>query len=625
MTVTIDSQIKIGLKVVTVLQSGKHVNYLYTVTGTGLNNPGTGIKLVSGGISVEQDWYNENDPAQGHFIIRETDGINTLPLSSLNHALSLVIFDSDGDGTSVPVTVARVATGVIDVVAATASLTAPSIFAEFVAQGVTISDGQQLQFNVADDSGNPISYDSSGIGTLPQAVRSRHKVSLWSAGQLYDTYVSIDDDVMSGAPTVSAAMTSQAATPIYDGRSPSSARPATKRPFDATLWDISELTYEGACRIPYGEYTGGALQNAHNLYFHYDRGRDSIYIAGANTPVQAGTLMVAEFGTLTFVNADFASIPVAVNVQGFYNVFTNSITGNATANLDRITGIYSNGTDPELIVNAIDWYDTDEPQPQTTVVISDKTNIAGSTIRGIYELGGGRSSSGWIGPIPTELGHQADFGATHFNGYSNNDSIDSTLSIGPSAHGLDLAALVAAIADSGPIPQTDTFMNFPFSGNGSTHLMGVPHDVVTNAVINKVTRIRTAFFIPDTNTFACFGTIAGLWRGEQYKVVNDAGELINGDSQNVKRDRYNYYWLFDVRDMKAAKNGTIAVHSIEPYDFGILDLPFQENIDPRFVPNGFSPISGGSFEPIDKKLYLILDRLAGTTGAADRPLLKFGV
>ena len=621
MAISINSTIKKGDTIVTEIVGGGRVYNMYTVTGSELNNAGAGIKLTSGAYSVAQTWYGVNNVGADHFEIVPTAAGVTIPLTSPNHVVSLTIFDNSGDGNSVPVNYRRDRTTVIDVIAANADLTGASVFSVFVGMGVTIADGQQLQYENVDDSGNAVSYADTGIGTFTSGGRSRHRVCLWDSGTLYETYVEFDDDGLAGDPAISVSLTEQSTSPTYDGRSPSSLRPAADRPFGADLWNIKELSLVGACRIPNGTFNDGSIRYNSNCYFHYDNARNSIFVAGAQVSSGAGALMVGEFSLPEFINStDHSALNVATNTQPFYNVFLGSDEAVGFPYLDRITGIYSNGTDPELIVNAINWYDNLN-RPETTVVINDKTSISTSSIDGLYDLAGGRSAAGWIGSIPTE--DQAAFGCAHFYGYAANDSIDGSLSIGPSCRGLDLTDLTANPSLNGAISDQGIFMNYPYDPTGATHIMGVDHATITNAVYNKTTTIRSMAFLPSTDTIMCVGKNDGLRWGEQYKIANDAGDpLSGGDSPFVKSDRYNYYWLFKKSDVLAATNPW----DIEPYDFGVLNLPFMEIVDAEYVPEGYSMMIGASFDPIGGHWYFLLDRVGpNNDGAEDRVLLKYGV
>jgi hypothetical protein len=622
MAISINPTIKKGDSIVTEIVSGGRVYNMYTVTGSELTNAGAGVKLTSGAYEVPQTWYGIGNAGQDHFVPVEKSAGVTIPLTSPNHTVSLTAYDNTGDGNSVSLTLIRDRTTVIDVVAASAQLTAPSIFATFVSMGVTITDGQQLQYENVDDSGNAISYANTGIGTFPAGIRSRHRVCLWDAGTLYETYVEVDDDGLAADPAISVSLTEQSSSPTYDGRSPSALRPAANRPFGADLWNINELTFVGACRIPYGTYNNGSIQFNSNCYFHFDNARNSIFVAGSQVSPQAGSLMVGEFSLPAFVaSTDYSALNVATNSQPFFDVFSGSDESVGFPYLDRITGIYSNGADSELIVNAINWYDNLN-RPETTVVINDKTNIAASSIDGLYDLSGGRSAAGWMGAIPAA--DQAAFGCAHFYGYAANDSIDGSLSIGPSLRGLDLTDLTANPSLNGAITDQGVFMNYPYDPTGATHIMGVDHATITNAVYNKTTTIRSMAFLPSTDTIMCVGKNDGLRWGEQYKIANDAGDpLSGGDSPFVKSDRHNYYWLFKKSDVLAAANPW----DVEPYDFGVLKLPFMEVVDADYVPDGYSMMIGASFDPIGGHWYFLLDRKNGAAdnGAADRVLVKYGV
>ncbi len=62
----------------------------------------------------------------------------------------------------------------------------------------------------------------------------------------------------------------------------------------------------------------------------------------------------------------------------------------------------------------------------------------------------------------------------------------------------------------------------------------------------------------------------------------------------VLLDHYNYYWLLDVKEILNATQ----VYDIQPYAYGRLSVPFDNQGNNRII--------GGTFDPASGMLYLSL-------------------
>ena len=264
--------------------------------------------------------------------------------------------------------------------------------------------------------------------------------------------------------------------------------------------------------------------------------------------------------------------------------------------IDKITGmLYING---QLIINAERWYDAVADNVDTTLVMRDAGNMASSTIDGYYQMNGDTESSGYMSPIPAEW--QADFGGAYLTGWASNYSIISRYSVGPSLWVFDHATLLNdSGANSGPINAT-AFLNYSYAGGNRIHPDAWEESTGSSSPLwNPLARAMFGFIVPGTNTFAVFGSNAGIYSGVGYKITQNNGNLCGGPCAYDASDYYNYYWLYDVQDILNATN----VYDPQPYEYGELSVPFDES--------GSIRISGGTFDPSTGTLYLALREADG--------------
>jgi len=88
--------------------------------------------------------------------------------------------------------------------------------------------------------------------------------------------------------------------------------------------------------------------------------------------------------------------------------------------------------------------------------------------------------------------------------------------------------------------------------------------------------VSDASDLTGTRTYAVFGYSSGHNSGIDYKATQDDGAACHGPCSYEAADIDNYYWLFDMNDLMAVKQGSLA-------DFYI-DTQQQElniRIDPK--------------------------------------------
>jgi len=276
--------------------------------------------------------------------------------------------------------------------------------------------------------------------------------------------------------------------------------------------------------------------------------------------------------------------------------------------LDRITGmLVVNGS---LIVNGETWYDAAADNTDITFVVRDADDLAG-TIDGYFKLNGAAHAGGYMGPIPGEW--QGPFGANYYTGWSNVWSINGRYSIGPSLWTFDPSDILNNAASTSPNVTTQTWQNYPFGGahinSGNIGLPYAPQGTQgpfqpAQPLWNTKSAAFYGFFVPGTDTFMVLGRSGGMASGIGYKAVQEDGSVCGGPCTYGLNDSYNFYWLFDVKDIVAATN----VSDPQPYDYGVLSVPFDEG--------GKHTIIGATFDPVGGVLYVALEG-AGQLGRYD--------
>ena len=370
-------------------------------------------------------------------------------------------------------------------------------------------------------------------------------------------------------------------------------------PLPEELLELVDLQYQGAFRFSSDTYGDSSVNYAIGT-LAYNPDNHSLFIAGHDHHEA-----IAEFPIPELLDRPtLAELNVVEPLQNFRSLLDT--VGNPE-DINRITGLLY--VDGQLIVNAESWYDGEADNEDTTLVVRDAGNLATSVIDGYYELDGGAESGGYMSPIPLEW--QADFGGEFLTGWSSVYSIVGRYSIGPSLFVFDADTLLNGSVNSGPVNAT-AFMNFPF-GEGNWLAPDYDQNMPGSAspVWNFLSDGVYGFIVPGTSTFAVFGSSGGVDSGIGYRITQDDGDLCGGHCSYQADDNYNYYWLFDVREILAASH----MSDPRPYSYGRVSVPFDNE--------GNFKITGGTFDPDTGMLYLTLAR-AGSVGQFDRPPLIVG-
>ncbi len=371
--------------------------------------------------------------------------------------------------------------------------------------------------------------------------------------------------------------------------------------FSQPLITYSEFSYEGAFRLPASRF-GVSDLNYSQGPIEYNKTNHSLFVVGHNHQ-QA----IAEFSIPPLVKSsvisdlNMASAPI----QDFSYVLSRMSGGNSQ-NLNRIGGmkVIEGPNGLELLVNAHEYYDANTDATRSMIAIRNANNLAGSIDGPFVVSGGSGHTAGWISEIPQNW--QSTLGDTHITGMSSGIPIIGRLSVGPSAFSFDPLDIVDKANESIPnsVPTTK-LLDFSLSNPLNDDLNNGSR---TNDLWTHLSRVTYGFIPEGTSTYVTIGYSGGHVGGVCYKCTQDSGNICGGYCSRQASDNYTYYWLWDVADLIAVKNGEMNSYDVRPYDYGVFDVPFPTR-----------QIGGGSYDPDKQLLYLSLQRADREQGAFANP------
>ncbi|MBD1262806.1 T9SS type A sorting domain-containing protein [Maribacter polysiphoniae] len=367
------------------------------------------------------------------------------------------------------------------------------------------------------------------------------------------------------------------------------------------LFDISQLTYEGAFRIQASENGISDLNYAQGpIAYNYEN--HSLFIVG-----HAHQQAIAEYAIPEIVKSETLSElnMVETPIQVFSDVLSQTADGNPEG-IDRVGGLYyvNHGGQAKLIVNAYEYYDAPADNTVSTLIVNDANALETTSVSGYYNFEGSppAHSSGWISAIPEAWQEELD--GTHITGHSSGIPIISRASVGPSAFAFDINDALNTTQSI----KTNTLLDFKLSNPLHSDLS---NESKTNDIWTHLSRATYGFIVPGTRTYLTIGSSGGHESGICYKCTQDNGNLCGGYCTPEADDNYQYYWLWDMNDLVAVKNGTLNPYDVRPYDHGYFNTPFQAN--------GSKKIGGGTFDPSTGNLYLSVQSGDTEQGTYARP------
>ena len=164
------------------------------------------------------------------------------------------------------------------------------------------------------------------------------------------------------------------------------------------LFDITQLTYEGAFRIDSGD-NGVSNINYSQGPLTYNYENHSIFIVS-----HAHEQAIAEYPIPEIIKSEVLSElnMVEAPLQVFSQVLDKTPDGN-TENINVIGGLFyvNHGGQAKLIVNGYEYYDAPADNSKTTVIVNDANALQTASVTGFYAFDGGAGhTSGWLSPIP---------------------------------------------------------------------------------------------------------------------------------------------------------------------------------------------------------------------------------
>jgi len=238
----------------------------------------------------------------------------------------------------------------------------------------------------------------------------------------------------------------------------------------------------------------------------------------------------------------------------------------------------------------LEYYDASVDNKLTTFVVEDASAIGSSAVSGFYSMKGKVRAAGWLSSVPSQW--QQLLGCTHISGNSSGTPIISRHSVGPSAFCVNLDSLDLQ-ASKGRIKTTE-LLGFSFSRPLENDLNNEQGD---NDLWTHLSQAKFGFIIPGTSTYATIGSSGGHRSGVGYKLSRVGEEDCAGACSNDPADNYNYYWLWDVRDLLRVKHRRLAADDVKPYEAGVFNVPFQTD---KYL----NAIGGGSYDEQSGILYL---------------------
>jgi hypothetical protein len=386
---------------------------------------------------------------------------------------------------------------------------------------------------------------------------------------------------------------------------------------------LSDFSYRGAFKMDYKTIYGDSDASYSSSVFELSNDKNSFFFGSRKVHTALGQFQIPQL-LVTDNPADLNVAPVLQDFSSFIGKNSDTPkyegvripTGNPQV-IDRISGLeLVNGM---LVANVVRYYDADKRNTHTTMLISNPSDLANSPVYGFFSLEGAAHLSGWISEIPSQW--KSELGGNYISGYANNFAINSRLSVGPSAFVVNIDDLSPTTSTDDLIPTTalmdfstanplhpDVYNNNETEQRNNQNEDTTPIIIGTNDIWTIVSWAVYGFIIPDTRTYAVFGSSGGHDTGIGYKILQTDGfSNCPGPCPNSRFDNYSYYWLFDVNDLVAVKKGQMLPHEVRPYEYGKFTVPFQDqdNITSK-QPFAYRPIRGGDYDASNKVLYLVL-------------------
>lgn len=361
------------------------------------------------------------------------------------------------------------------------------------------------------------------------------------------------------------------------------------------LLTISDIEYQGAFALPVETFGQSSVNWSEGVI---EVSGDSLYIVGHAHHDAIAEFAIPELRQSTAIgDLVYANNPRQV----FTSVLDKARNGNREE-LDQIAGLEL--FQDQLFGNALQYYDAPADNTLTTFVVADGNNLAESPVNGFFSLGGRARAAGWLSQVPDVW--QKRLGCTHISGHSSGGPIISRHSVGPSAFCVNLADML--MEQPKHSVRTAEMLGF---GLGFQLHNDLFNESGKNNLWTHLSQARFGFIVPGTSTYLTIGTSGGHVSGVGYKLTRN-GETCDGYCSFNPEDNYNYYWLWNMEDLVAVRDGKASANRLKPYESGVFNIPFQSD-------SVAARIGGGSYDEDAGLLYLSLVNVNNTLGGDFNP------
>jgi hypothetical protein len=220
-----------------------------------------------------------------------------------------------------------------------------------------------------------------------------------------------------------------------------------------------------------------------------------------------------------------------------------------------------------------------------------------SPISGFFTLKGKAHSAGWISKIPKKW--RKKLNADYLSGSSSSVPINSRLSMGPSAFTIYPYGVLDLDVKGGLILSNAML---DFSIKNPLH-KDLNNDSRKNKWWTEISGATYGFIIPGTDFYLTIGNSGGHKDGVGYKFKRPNGKSCPGSCAKNPGDYSNYFWLWDMNELNAVKEGKNRPFTPKPIDVGVFD-----QTHPR------QKIIGADYDPLKSILYVVykdVDRKQG--------------
>lgn len=345
-------------------------------------------------------------------------------------------------------------------------------------------------------------------------------------------------------------------------------------------YDKGAIQWIGAFRLPLKETGDSRIAYSEGTFALHENGK-SFFVVG-----HAKHQAIAEMSIPKLVRSKkLADLKMAKIIQPFKS-YLKTMQRKRKEKLDVITGMeyYKD----QLWVNGVERYDANANEKFTSFIVRDASNLKSSKLSGLYSLKGAAHAAGWVSKIPEPW--RKKLASEFLSGYASNVSINSRLSIGPTAFLFSPFTAFINEVNKGfmsTTPLLDYSLKHPLNADRY-------NDSGNNDVWTEVSEARYGFIVPGTDSYFVIGNSGGHKSGIGYKITQDNGRLCGGPCSKKASDNYNYYWVWDVNELYKSKNSGKLPWTHKPYEYGFFDTKRRS-----------WKIIGADFDETTSRLYVL--------------------